>query len=287
MPSGPTPPAAFLALRDRIGSELDRALATASDELAAIDPSGTWMAEELRRLLEAGGKRLRPAFCVWGHLAAGGHDDDRIVRAAAAFELLHAMALIHDDVMDRSPTRREVASTYVHLSERAAARGVSDPERAGIAEAVLVGDVAAVLADRLLLTSGFGPESVVRALDRYQRVQLEMAVGQSLDLRAHDADARRVAHLKGGSYTVTGPLLVGATLAGASPEALGALVRFGDPLGQAFQLLDDLHDGEAAPGISLADAHGLVEHARAALGAPPLTDAGVQALGALADLVAG
>jgi geranylgeranyl diphosphate synthase type I len=287
MLSGPTPPLSFVVLRDRIGTELDRALTGAEGELAAIDASGTWISEELRRLLDAGGKRLRPAFCAWGHLAAGGRDDDRIVRAAAAFELLHAMALIHDDVMDRSPTRRGVASTYVHLGERAAARGVVDPQRAGIAEAVLVGDVAAVLADRLLLTSGFAPDLVVRALDRYQRVQLEMAVGQSLDLRAHDADARRVAHLKGGSYTVTGPLLVGATLAGASAEILEALVRFGDPLGQAFQLLDDLRDGEAAPGVSLDDARGLVEHARAALSAPPLTDAGVQALGALADLVAG
>jgi geranylgeranyl diphosphate synthase, type I len=287
MPPGPTPPASFLALRDRLGSELDRALAAASAELCAIDPSAAWLVEELRRLLDAGGKRLRPAFCYWGHLAAGGQDGDPIVRAAAAFELLHAMALIHDDVMDRSETRRDVASTYAYLSGQAAARGVADPERAGIAEAVLAGDVAAVLADRLLLTSGFPPERLVSALDRYQRVQLEMAVGQSLDLRAHDADDRRVAHLKGGSYTVTGPMLVGATLAGAGAEALEMLARFGDPLGQAFQLLDDLRDGEAAPGVSLADAHVLVGRARAALGAPPLTDAGVQALGALADLVAG
>ncbi|MGE5225998.1 MAG: polyprenyl synthetase family protein [Planctomycetaceae bacterium] len=287
MPSGPTPAASFPALRDRLGEELDRALATASAELAAIDPSAGWLVEELRRLLDAGGKRLRPVFCVWGHLAAGGQDDDRIVRAAAAFELLHTMALIHDDVMDRSPTRRDVASTYAHLSAQAASRGVADPERAGIAEAVLAGDVAAVLADRLLLTSGFPPERLVRALDRYQRVQLEMAVGQSLDLRAHDADTRRVAHLKGGSYTVTGPLLVGATLAGAGAEVLETLVRFGDPLGQAFQLLDDIRDGEAAPGVSPEDTHGLVERARAALGAPPLTDAGARALGALADLVAG
>ncbi|MGZ4148468.1 MAG: polyprenyl synthetase family protein [Actinomycetota bacterium] len=287
MLSGPTPPASFLALRDRIGSELDRALATASGELSSIDASGVWLVEELRRLLDAGGKRLRPAFCYWGFRAAGGQDDDRIVPAAATFELLHAMALIHDDVMDRTATRRDVASTYAHLTERAAARGVADPERAGIAEAVLVGDVAAVLADRLLLTSGFPPERLVQALDRYQRVQLEMAVGQSLDLRAHDADARRVAHLKGGSYTVTGPLLVGATLAGAGADVLEALVRFGDPLGQAFQLLDDLRDGEAAPGVTRGDVEDLVERARRSLGAPPLTDEGVQALGALADLVAG
>ncbi len=261
-------------------------LVAESAVLAAIDPTGPWLVEELGRLLDAGGKRLRPAFCYWGYRAAGGEDDERIVRASAALEFLHAMALVHDDVMDRTATRRGVASTYAHLAEQAAARGVADPERAGIAEAVLVGDVAAVLADRLLLRSGFPPERLVDALDRYHRVQLEMAVGQSLDLRTSDADARRVAHLKGGSYTVTGPLLVGASLASADGDVLDALARFGDPLGQAFQLLDDLHDGEAAPGVTLEDAQDLVERARRALGAPPLTDAGVQALGALADLVA-
>ena len=146
-------------------------------------------------------------FCFWGYRAAGGVDDEPIERAAAALELLHTMALIHDDLMDRSPERRGAPASAFQLADRARVRGSSDPERAGASLALLAGDLANVLADRLLLTSGFEPRALVGALDRYHRMRTEMALGQALDLAGGDADPALVARLKGGSYTVEGPLL--------------------------------------------------------------------------------
>ena len=150
--------------------------------------------------------------------------------------------------------------------------------------ALLAGDLAAVLADRLLLESGFPPDRLVPALERYHRMRTDMALGQSLDVSGGDVDRALTASLKGGSYSVEGPLLVGAALAGAGPEIATALAAYGAPLGLAFQLLDDERDGEVVlePGQVAA----LVVGACAALGAPELDPEAVRALAELAELVA-
>jgi geranylgeranyl diphosphate synthase type I len=189
-------------------------------------------------------------------------------------------------VMDQSATRRGVPSSHVHLTEAARERGCDDPERIGLAEAVLAGDVAAVLADQLLLEAGFPAERLVDALAVYHVVRSEMAAGQELDLVGSDRDAGKVAHLKGGSYTVRGPLLVGAALAGATPEVREALIGFGDPLGEAFQLLDDLRDGDAADGVTHVRAHELARVGVERLTTAPLPPDALAALAALAAAVA-
>jgi geranylgeranyl diphosphate synthase type I len=194
------------------------------------------------------------------------------------------MALIHDDLMDRSPERRGAPSSAIQLTEQARRRGSPDPERAGASLALLAGDLAAVLADRLLLASGFPPDRLVGALDRYHRMRIDMALGQGLDVGGADVDRAATARLKGGSYTVEGPLQVGAALAGDDRSAAAALAAYGTPLGLAFQLLDDERDGEVTlePGRVSA----LVAAARAGLDASPLDPDAVRALSALADLVA-
>ena len=187
--------------------------------------------DEMKRLLDAGGKRLRPLFCYWGYRAAGGDHDDRIVRAAASLELLHTFAIVHDDIMDASDERR--GEPTVHA-------------RQGVNVALLVGDLALVLADDLFIASGFPSEVVTRAFRTYSRMRQEVIVGQYLDIQAaHDPGideerARLVARLKSGRYSIEEPLAIGASLAQASERARDELAAFGAPLGEAFQLRDDL-----------------------------------------------
>lgn len=270
---------ALEAVRGRVEGALRGFLAAQREELSAVAVEAAALVDEIARLVDAGGKRLRPAFCYWGHRSAGGEDGDPIVRAAAALELFHTFALVHDDVMDESDERRGVASTHARFAADHAARGLpGDPARHGRSLAVLAGDLAAVLADRLLHDSGFPPERLLGALRRFDRMRVEMAAGQLLDL-AGAGEPGRVAALKTGSYTVEGPLLVGAALAGGSPEVVACLSRFGAPLGEAFQVRDDVLDGE--PGAEPARVSELVDAACAAL--DPSLLAG-EAAGALREL---
>lgn len=258
-------PHALEAVRDRVEQALRTFLAAQRRELSGIAAEAVALVDELTRLVEAGGKRLRPAFCFWGHLAAGGEDDERIIRAAAALELFHTFALIHDDVMDGSDERRGVASTVA---------------RHGPSVAILAGDLATVLADRLLHDSGFPPERLLGALRRFDLMRMEMAAGQYLDISGA-GERGRVAALKTGSYTVEGPLLMGAVLAGGSLEMIACLSRFGAPLGEAFQIRDDVLDVEA--GADPSRVNELVNVACAALDPTLLAGDAAQALSELAS----
>jgi geranylgeranyl diphosphate synthase type I len=272
------------ALRARIDRTLGSFLAGVRAEMAVRAPEALLPIDEVIRLVEVGGKRLRPVFCYWGYRAAGGVDGEPIERAAAALELLHTMALIHDDLMDRSAERRGAPSSAIQLAEQAGRRGSFDAEHAGASLALVAGDLAAVLADRLLLEAGFSPDRLIGALDRYHRMRIDMALGQSLDVAGGDSDRATAAALRGGSYTVDGPLSIGAALAGADRDVTAALAAYGAPLGLAFQLLDDERDGDVTldPGQVVT----LVSQARAGLDAPGLDPEAVRALSSMADLVA-
>jgi geranylgeranyl diphosphate synthase, type I len=256
---------------------------------AEIDPRAAAPVEEIERLVGAGGKRLRPLCCYWGYRAGGAPDDDRIVRAASALELLHTMAIVHDDLMDEARERRGVASAHVAIEAVARERAFAgDPAKAGSAGALLVGDLAAVFADQLLLASGFPAERLVSALAVYHGTRQEMAAGQWLSMTGagrDEATAAHVASLKGGRYTVVGPILMGATLAGAHDGVLGVLDAFAAPLGEAFQLRDDLEDGDAPAGLSAADVDARVDRAESALDPSVLGSEGAAALAILAETV--
>jgi geranylgeranyl diphosphate synthase type I len=189
------------------------------------------MIDEIARSISAGGKRLRPLFCYWGYRAGGGSHGSEIVGAASSLELLHTFALVHDDIMDRSNERRGLPTSYsLH----------------GTDVALLVGDLALVLADAALMESGFESEALHRAFDPYSRMRQQVIAGQYLDVvAARDPEmsverARRIAVLKSGRYTIQEPLAIGAALAGAPAATMAGLLRFGGPLGEAFQLRDDL-----------------------------------------------
>jgi len=187
-----------------------------------------------------GGKALRPRFCYWGHAISGKRAGPPLLRACAALELLHAFALIHDDLMDQSAMRRGVPSLHRQFAAEHRQHGwAGDPDAYGQAVAMLTGDYSFALASRLSAT--LPP----RARLVWARIVDELTVGQSLDLagaarRDRSAEvARTTAVLKSGRYTVTGPLRLGAALAGQA-ELSASLVRYGDLVGEAFQLRDDL-----------------------------------------------
>jgi geranylgeranyl diphosphate synthase, type I len=180
--------------------------------------------------------------------------------------------------------RRGEPSTHVRRARESAAIGAPDPERVGRAVAILAGDLAAVLADQLLGEAGFPPERLVEAQRDYHRMRTAMAAGQYLDL-VSGSSGGRAARLRGAAYTVEGPLVVGASLAGGADEVIASLRAYGAPLGEAFQLLDDLRDGDAEPGATREDALTLVRSATHALDRRALDPAAVDALVALAELV--
>jgi geranylgeranyl diphosphate synthase type I len=255
-------------------------------EAAAVDPHTVEPIEEIARLVHAGGKRLRPACTYWGYRAAGGTDGPEIWRASAAVELLHTMALLHDDVMDADDERRGEPTAFARQTAAARARGELDPERVGVAVAIVAGDLAAAFAEQLFSTAGFPAGRQAAGAARLARMRLELALGAYLSVTNLDVDPATVAYLKGGAYTVEGPALFGAALAGATPAVDDALRAFARPLGAAFQMLDDHADGDAPPGASRAEAGSLVQAARMALANGRLNGPATQALDAIARLVA-
>src|SRR5947209_355084 len=190
----------------------------------------------------AGGKRLRPGFCYWAFVGAGGDPaDPAIVDAGAALELLHTFALIHDDIMDGSSTRRSIETIHVRFEERHALDGWrGDGRRFGEGVAVLIGDLAFVYADQLL--AGAPAE----ALAVFTELRIEVNVGQYLDLvgtaqgEVGEATARRISLFKSGKYSVERPLHLGAALAGRLDDLARPLSTYGLRVGEAFQLRDDL-----------------------------------------------
>ena len=267
-------------VRRAVDEVLERFLADRRAELAGMDPDAAQLADEIVRVVRAGGKRIRPALCVWAFRAVDGADvDERILRAGAAIELLHTSALVHDDVMDRDVERRGEPATHVRFAKEAP--GGVDPDGFGTAAAVLVGDLALVLSERLMRTCGFEGERLEAAMTRFDRMRVEMAAGQFLDVAGSER-RERVRALKTASYTAEGPVLIGAVLAGAEPAAEGTLGVFGRLLGQAFQLRDDALDEapDAATGTEIDD---LLSRAATALEGAPLRPEGAGALIAIAD----
>jgi geranylgeranyl diphosphate synthase type I len=213
-------------------------------------------AEAVERLAVRGGKRLRAALIGASYAACGGEGDFRRVdRAMIAVELLQTYLLIHDDWMDDDDVRRGGPAVHVVLRER-----LGDA-RLGDAAAVLAGDLACGYAQSALLESAQAPARVLRAAAAFARIQEEVVTGQLAEMSLGAGEATRRAPaaaggkmngaaaaptveqihaMKTASYTVTGPLALGATLAGADDATVAALARYGRPLGVAFQLRDDL-----------------------------------------------
>jgi geranylgeranyl diphosphate synthase, type I len=238
-------------LLEAVRSELTAFLDERGSEAAAIDPVFADAARSLARFVLDGGKRVRPTFAWWGWRGAGGEPDDpaapAVVRAISALELLQACALIHDDLMDASATRRGRPTVHVEFARRHADAGWrGTPARFGAAAAILLGDLALAWADDLLRGSGLPGDALTRAGAPWQAMRTEVLGGQFLDLffqATGDPSSRaalQIDRFKTAAYTVERPLHLGAAIAGAGPDLVAAYRRFGADIGVAFQLRDDL-----------------------------------------------
>ena len=239
------------AFRAQVQAALDAFLDEQAQRLAPLGDDASRLLTEARAVV-SGGKRFRAAFCHWGHHAVAGTPGDdgaeaALVRACASLELLHASALVHDDYMDASDTRRGRPATHRGFAAEHRTDGWrGDPEQYGASAAILLGDLLLSWSDELLRRCGLPTERVVSALDVFDRCRSEVITGQFLDVSVQargvaDVDAAMtVLRYKSAKYSVERPLHIGATLAGGSEHQLAQLGAFGLPLGEAFQLRDDL-----------------------------------------------
>ena len=240
----PAAPSSLSHIARRVDARLQLLLDTERTRWSAFDPDLAQPIDEIARLVLAGGKRLRPAFCHWGFVGAGGNpDDQRVIDAGAAFELMHAFALFHDDVMDGSATRRGEPTTHVVMSQLHEKHSwVGESRRFGEGAAILVGDLAFVYADQLLL----GAPQPVWSI--WNELRVELNFGQYLDMLGSAnserrlVKAERICRYKSGKYTIERPLHLGAVLAAPekTEQLLPALSAYGLPLGDAFQMRDDV-----------------------------------------------
>jgi len=239
-----TPAQARSALLGQVEDRLHGLLAAETSRWSAVDPRAAVPVEVAAALIASGGKRLRPAFCLSGFLSAGGDpaQEPVAVDAAAALEMLHAFALLHDDVLDDSPLRRGKPTAHErHAAAHRAAGWAGEPRRFGEGVAALAGDLAHIYADRLV--SALSPA----ARGIWDELRTEIIIGQYLDIRvaaeriADPELSRWIAICKSGRYTVHRPLALGAAIAGRL-DLVPAFTRYGAALGEAFQLRDDLID---------------------------------------------
>lgn len=238
--------------RDAVGERLRAFIDERSRALEATQPQIEPLFE-LARAFTAGGKRLRPAFCAWGWLAAAPAPSDPapLLRAAASLDLLHVSALMHDDVMDDSDTRRGLAAAhqqYARLHRERGGRG--DAAAFGRAGAILLGDLLLMWSAEMFDACGLPEPALAAARPLLAAMRAEVTCGQFLDVTAQTipiddpaaalSDIARVVEYKSARYSVLRPVQIGAALAGAGADVLDSLGAFALPIGIAFQYRDDV-----------------------------------------------
>jgi geranylgeranyl diphosphate synthase type I len=288
-------------VRVRVQSAIDDFLDGRTALLTDISGDLAPLGEAITDLM-ASGKRLRAAFCYWAWRGTGREDTPGLIRAATALELFHAAALVHDDVMDDSDTRRgreTVHRRFERLHDQQRLRGLA--ARHGVAAAILAGNLCQSWADEMLAGCGLPAASVQRGRMVFDLMRTQVVGGQYLDVLQQaqgSADPQRmrtITRYKSAKYTVEHPLLLGGALADASPALSAAYSRFGLPLGEAFQLrddvlgvfgdpvrtgkpdTDDLRDGKRTQLVAIAEQRATRSQQRVLaqhLGNPQLDDAG-------------
>jgi len=236
------------ALRDLVNEALSSFIAKDHHYLTEIGPELDPVAEALKDFLLQSGKRFRPLFASIGYLGAGSTLTPEAIGALASVELIHVCALIHDDVMDASDTRRGAPSIHKQFEQIHFQSGFSgSPSQFGLASAILLGDLALVWAAKMLHESQIPAEQILSALPIFNEMEVELMAGQYLDIYeqalASESVERslKVARYKSGKYSIERPLHFGAAIANTNPEVFYPLYSaYGLPLGEAFQLRDDL-----------------------------------------------
>lgn len=233
-------------VRARVDAAINSFLDQRASQLSEISDQLEPVISSLRSFM-ASGKRIRPVFCWWAWRGCGGDSQDSALRAAASLEFIQACALIHDDMMDRSDTRRGQPALHRRFEQlHTASSWFGGADAFGEAAAILIGDLALTWADEAYYSSGFDELAIQRGKPVYDNMRTEVIAGQYLDVlqqatRSHDReDILRVAQFKTAKYTIERPLHLGAAWADAPAETVAALSDFGLPLGVAFQVRDDI-----------------------------------------------
>ena len=239
------------SLREQVEAQLQDFLKMQSEYFTSIAPELKPAATSLTAFVINGGKRFRPLFAAVGAIGAGSQLSDAEIRAFASLELLQACALVHDDLMDASDTRRGEPAIHklfesMHESEKYQGKAT----QFGLSASVLIGDLALIWSDQMLNSSGIKSESLLAALSVHDEMRVELIAGQYLDVFEQArgtqsvAQALNIARYKSAKYTIERPLHLGAAIAIPDPLMRAKLVsiysEFGLPLGEAFQLRDDL-----------------------------------------------
>ena len=240
--------ATLTSVRSAVEEELAIFLNFESAYLNSISTELSPVSEALTAFLLDSGKRLRPLFAYAGFTAAGGSLEKPVVRAMAALELLQACALIHDDLMDGSDTRRGKPSIHRHFESIHVQDELDGfAPQYGLSAAVLLGDLALVWSDQMINSAGLTTEQFARVFPYYNEMRVELMAGQFLDIHEQTQKSTsvdrsmKIARYKSGKYTIERPLHLGAAMSStSSPQLFAALSSYGLPLGEAFQLRDDL-----------------------------------------------
>lgn len=184
----------------------------------------------------SGGKRLRGVFVKLGYELVGGISTSEILKPAAAFEIFQTAILAHDDVIDKSETRRGKPTLYKELGGN----------HYGISQTICLGDIGFFLAYRLIAGSNFPEKEKNQAISYFTNSIIQTVLGEILDVeapqsgKADEETYLKICQLKTAYYTLTGPLQLGAVLAGADKKLLNNIEAFGEKLGTAFQIQDDI-----------------------------------------------
>ncbi|MGV9672948.1 MULTISPECIES: polyprenyl synthetase family protein [unclassified Gordonia (in: high G+C Gram-positive bacteria)] len=223
-------------------------LDTHASVLGTVDPDTAALTDAIRRSA-TGGKRLRAAFCLWGSRGAGADLAPGTAAAAAAIELFHLAALVHDDIMDDSATRRGLPTVHRDFADRHRRdRLRGNPATHGTSMAILAGDLCLTWSDDLLATALDDAHRDIRRAARavWSQMRDEAFAGQTLDMLAQTtsgitrARAHTILRFKSAKYTISQPLRLGGTLARADARLLADYDDIGIHAGEAFQLRDDV-----------------------------------------------
>jgi geranylgeranyl diphosphate synthase type I len=240
--------AATVELTGAITDQLRRYLHDRRSETAHIGSDYDVLITALEDFVVGGGKRLRPAFAYWGWRAVATRDPDPdVLLLFSALELLHACALVHDDVIDDSSTRRGRPTAHIHFAALHRDRNWrGSPDRFGISAAILLGDLALAWADDIVLAADLSPDAQRRVRRVWADIRTEVLAGQYLDIVAEASAAESIASAmtvdtyKTACYTVTRPLQLGVAAAADRPDVQAVFGQFGLDVGVAFQLRDDV-----------------------------------------------
>ncbi len=242
--------------KKKIDERLDYFLSKRVKRSEGISSESRKFMELIREYNLRGGKRIRPILVLFGYKACYGKATKAIVDAAIAVELMEAFLLVHDDIIDNDDMRRGYLSmhkVFEALAKRKFKKSISkksftaqEYRQYGISAAILAGDVLSSLGSEAISKSAFPAERKLKAIEIFNKTIINTCFGQLLDLDSEykssvkEADIELIHRLKTAIYTIQGPLLIGATLAGGTKEQLMSLKRFSIPLGEAFQIQDDI-----------------------------------------------